>query len=563
MSGIDPAVAVVAIVLPRAATRCDQRRLQARAKTAASLVTSGAMRTAASLRRAFISLDALRVVVLLLAGCGGLNRTVDLPVRSLNVRVSSGGAGTGTIRSSDGKVNCSTCTTQYPLPLPAGTTITLTASPDTGSVFAGWGGDCSGTLMTCSISFSGNKIAIAFYRSTKKTIAVGAYHSCALLPSGTARCWGFNNDGEVDAAGAPGSLDVTTVPGFINAVSISAGGFHTCALLVGGRIRCWGRDSEGQLGKGSADKTSGVPSSVSGITDAIAVSAGGFHTCAIKATGDVLCWGSNSDGQLGIGSTNPSPDPQPVTMPPSREPGTAVSVSAGGFHTCAIRSDRTVWCWGRNSEGELGLNNTNPPAINVPQSPVLVGGAFGIGGAASSGLLSATSIAAAIGVGQQGLNQQGGFHTCAVASDGTAPCWGWNSNWQITGYNFCSLGSCLFPTAISVAVPYPFSDVRIPPPVLKVATGAYHSCILQSLGVFCWGDGQFGQNGDGSFGSGAAIVSGTAGATDIAAGGGHTCAVMPLTSLGRVACWGYNGFGEVTGSPTSQNVGQPFLLPQL
>jgi len=477
----------------------------------------------------------------------------------VTVRISSGGAGSGTVTSSDGKVNCSACTVQYAVIVALRSRITLTATPNSTSTFAGWGGSCTGTAPTCTMGIGGNSIAIAYYRSTSKNVVAGGFHSCVLRPAGDIVCWGFNNEGEVAAVEAQGSLPVTPVPGITNAVAISAGGFHTCALIAGGTIRCWGLDAQGQLGKGSANKVPGVTSIVSGISDAIAVSAGGYHTCAIRATGGVLCWGYNSDGQIGNGNTNPQGLPQPVTIPTVFGANVGVAqISAGGFHTCALLMNGGVLCWGRNSEGELGINNTSPPGTSTVTVPV-VAGSDNLGNNVPSGLLSATYIASAIGVGQQGLTQMGGFHTCGIDSTGMAVCWGWNLNGQVSGSGSGGLFDNAFPANIPLAIQYPWaSDFTIPPPVLKMATGAFHSCILRSTGILCWGFNQNGELGNGTFGGDTyTVVSGTAGATDVAAGGSHTCAVLTgaagAGSPSRVACWGYNGFGEVTGTPTSNN----------
>jgi alpha-tubulin suppressor-like RCC1 family protein len=219
-----------------------------------------------------------------------------------------------------------------------------------------------------------------------------------------------------------------------------------------------------------------------------------------------------------------------------------------------------VWCWGRNSEGELGTNSTSPPGASTLTEPVVTGGDF-FGNAQVSGTLAATSIAAAIGVGQQGLTQLGGFHTCAVDPSGMAACWGWNGNEQVAPSSAGTFVGSFFPATIPLAIPFPWSDLTVPPPVLKVATGAYHSCVLQSVGIFCWGYNGNGELGNGSFNGTLGPVPGTAGALDLAAGGSHSCAVLPLAPVGLVACWGYNGYGEVTGSPGGSNFAAPFVLP--
>src|SRR5207249_2940082 len=177
------------------------------------------------------------------------------------------------------------------------------------------------------------------------------------------------------------------------ATSVTAGGVHTCALLGDGTVRCWGQNDLGQLGNGTSDPVPNNPSTfnptpvtVSGITTAVAISAGGWHTCALLQDGTVRCWGDNTWGQMGNGAILVSPSPgDPVTPTPTPVAvtgiTTAVAIEAGAFHTtaiaaasgaehtCALLQDGTVRCWGRNDDGRLGVatnaNGTRP----CPSSP--------------------------------------------------------------------------------------------------------------------------------------------------------------------------------------------------
>jgi hypothetical protein len=152
------------------------------------------------------------------------------------------------------------------------------------------------------------------------------------------------------------------VPLGADAVAISGGREHSCALLAGGDVRCWGQNYYGQLGStannGSYDPNPTPQPAVPLDASAVAISAGPTHTCAVLTTGDVQCWGSNPYGQLGSTTNNgtvaanPPQDPVPVS-------GGAVAVSAGSEHTCVLTSTGESSCWGRGSEGELG---TVPPA---------------------------------------------------------------------------------------------------------------------------------------------------------------------------------------------------------
>jgi Regulator of chromosome condensation (RCC1) repeat/Divergent InlB B-repeat domain len=247
-----------------------------------------------------------------------------------------------------------------------GITVTLTAAPDAASVFAGWGGSCSGTSITCSVTLGASNSVIAYFRSKFKTVAAGAYHSCALRPAGDVVCWGRNEEGQIGTGTFPSAtLPPSSVTGFTNAVAIASGGFHTCALLVGGTITCWGKNNDGQLGNPSSFPTiSATPTIVPGIIGALAVTAGGAHTCVVLAGGSASCWGLNGDSQLGASTpSNHSPTPLSVML------GAAATkqIAAGAYHTCAIVADSTVICWGSNSDGQAGgrvtISDTGGPGL--------------------------------------------------------------------------------------------------------------------------------------------------------------------------------------------------------
>jgi cysteine-rich repeat protein len=180
---------------------------------------------------------------------------------------------------------------------------------------------------------------------------VGPSHACAALADGTVSCWGRNDLGQT---GQP--LDQTevlapaAVSGVSDAVALSCGGAHTCALRSGGAVTCWGANGSGQLGRGTTGAPATAPAAVAGLADVVGLSAGTRHTCARGGDGSVRCWGDASLGQLG-----PSADSGPaVSSPVAVDVPSAVRVVAGDDMTCAESTDGKLRCWGAVGCGGLG-----------------------------------------------------------------------------------------------------------------------------------------------------------------------------------------------------------------
>ncbi len=192
----------------------------------------------------------------------------------------------------------------------------------------------------------------------------GGYHSCSILNNGSLKCWGQNNFGQL-GIGTSGYDTSQTTPQLVDlgvgrtAVSLGLGFYHTCAILDDGSLKCWGYNLYGQLGIGTSGSTTSqtTPQSVDlGVgRTAVSVSLGSYHTCAILDDGSLKCWGHNNNGQLGIGSTTTQTTPQSVDLGVGR---TAVSLSLGSYHTCAILDDGSLKCWGYNSYGQLGIGTS-------------------------------------------------------------------------------------------------------------------------------------------------------------------------------------------------------------
>src|SRR5256886_112853 len=320
------------------------------------------------------------------------------------------------------------------------------------------------------------------------------------LPDGTVQCWGRNNFGQL--GNGDGNLADSSVPvavrGLTTATRVVTGDSHTCALLGDGTVQCWGVGDSGQRGDGTFNNISTVPVAVVGLSNAVAVAARGYHSCALLGDGTVWCWGRNVDGQLGNGTRAPV-DCSPGSCgssTPVRVGGItgAAAVIAGGYHTCALFGDGTAQCWGRNDDGQLGDGT-----FTTSSTPVPVGGLTGA--AAVSG---------------------GFYHTCALLGDGTVQCWGRNAEGQ--------LGDG---TTIGSRVPGRVAGL---PSATAVSGGFQHTCALLSDGtVQCWGRNLEGQLGDGTTTSSSTPVRvvDVTGAIAVTGGGGRHSRPLPSGSPGE------------------------------
>jgi hypothetical protein len=331
-------------------------------------------------------------------------------------------------------------------------------------------------------------------------IAGGGYHTCLLYPDGAIRCAGANSWGQLGNGGFANSSTPVLVSGIATASAVGTGIEHTCSLLADGTVRCWGTNYVGQLGDGTTAGLSEVPRTVQGLSGAIGLAVGGFHNCALLSDRTVKCWGRNQDGQIGNGDN--TTDVRAPSLPVSGL-ASAAAVTAGGYHSCALMADSTARCWGRNTRGQLGDGSSTFFA----STPVAV-----------SGMTTAVSLS-------------GGFyHTCAALRDGTVQCWGDNDSGQI--------GNTLAYSNVPVTVAGISNAVA-------VSAGSYHSCALLADGtVRCWGRNTNGQLGNGAAtnSSSPVLVGGLAGPTFLAAGGLHTCA---LTADRSGRCWGWNLYGQL------------------
>jgi alpha-tubulin suppressor-like RCC1 family protein len=357
------------------------------------------------------------------------------------------------------------------------------------------------------------------------TIVAGGDFVLAVGQDGSLYAWGNNSNGQLGIPQILTQAIPMVVAGLSGVSQVSAGNggdSHTVAVRSDGTVWAWGSNGYGELGfRGSL---SSQPLLVSGISNVVQVAAGAGHTVALKNDGTVWAWGSNSDGQLGDGSSGPSPIGTPDG--PRQVPGLAsvVKIAAGLLHTLAVRGDGSVWAWGNNTFGQLGVASTASCtfAFSAPQpcvtSPVQIPGISGVADIAG-----------------------GGGHTLARLSDGTVWAWGDNSAGQ--------LGDG---TATTRSAPAPVASVSS---VLQVAAGGNfctpgcgngHSLVLKSDGtVWAWGSNDRGQLGDGTttiVRRAPVPVAGLNGVVAISAGMQHSAAIR---SDGTVWSWGRNSDGQL------------------
>lgn len=351
---------------------------------------------------------------------------------------------------------------QFPRRLPS---TDLSSSPlDMGREVLCWGADESGQLGDgAELNNKNIPVVVAGLRSPVSAIAAGGRHTCALTAAGSVFCWGNNDAGQLGDGTETKKNTPVEVVGLTNgARAITAGGAHTCALTTAGGVKCWGANDSGQLGDGTETNAT-TPVDVLGLTNGIiAVEAGGHHTCALSGSGVVKCWGDNEDGQLGDGTTVDKNTPVDV-MGLTR--GARV-IAAGGYHTCAVTAAGGALCWGDNSQGQLGngaeADKTAPSqviglsrdisaisagsglvgesesfvsahtcAVNTAGGVLCWGnnddGELGAGGAIDQNIpVEAAGLTAGIGA-----IAAGGLHTCALTTAGAVKCWGDNSQGQL------------------------------------------------------------------------------------------------------------------------------------
>jgi alpha-tubulin suppressor-like RCC1 family protein len=288
------------------------------------------------------------------------------------------------------------------------------------------------------------------------SVAVGYNHTCVCDSSGQAWCWGSNSDGQLGTGDTKNQSKPTLVEGISDCVQIAAGGFHTCVKRKAGNgtVTCWGRNAEGQIGTAVSTTPVTRPKDVAGLNAVVEVHCGEKFTCTRTTASAVMCWGDNSQGQLGDGTTTTRDVPARVVNIPT-SPSPAGEVATGRFFACARMTSGEVWCWGANLKGAYGTTSPVKSPVQLPN------------------LEKVTQVAA------------GHDHACFLQVSGAVSCVGSNQYGQ--------LGDG---TGLNAIVPVPVLD--IPSDATSISAGTVHSCARRSTGTVCWGQNILGQLGDGS-----------------------------------------------------------------
>lgn len=240
-----------------------------------------------------------------------------------------------------------------------------TCAVTTGGALKCWGYDSDGQLGTGGTTWDPVSHPLDVLSSGVASVSTGATHTCAVMTSGAAKCWGYNYDGAV-GDGTNTSRDTPVdVFGLTSGVkAISAGAYSTCAVTSAGAAMCWGSNDSGLLGDGTTTNRN-QPTPVSGLGHGVAaVTVGSDHACARTTSGGVKCWGNNDNGQLGDGTIVDRHTPVDVVGLSSG----VKAVEAGPGFTCALLTSGSLRCWGANAFGRLGDGTTEARTAPVTVS---------------------------------------------------------------------------------------------------------------------------------------------------------------------------------------------------
>ena len=338
-------------------------------------------------------------------------------------------------------------------------------------------------------------------------VATGFFQSCGITADGKLWCWGADDLGQLgDGISGGGKNIPTLITSDASWKTVAGGSDHTCGIKTDGTLWCWGKNDSGQLGIGTKDESQTLPAHVSGRSGWVSVSAGCAHTCGIQTDGTLWCWGRNDSGQLGI-EAGDAEQKLPAQVTNGND---WASVSTGCSHTCGIKNDSTLWCWGNNYSGQLG-NGT----WSSEKTPVSVGPNFS-------------------------LVSGGNVHTCGILKDESLACWGENENGQLgdgSGNN-------------------QNTPIQIETGFATVAAGSSHTCGATKNGnLCCWGNNEYGQLGNGEWDNldTPSCLNTSPDWKILSGGSAHTCGIK---NDGTIWCWGRNDSGQL-GNGTWENIPSP------
>lgn len=345
-----------------------------------------------------------------------------------------------------------------------------------------------------------------------KQVTAGTSSTCALSDGGTVKCWGANDRGQLGddtvknrvraGVDVPGLSDVTALVAARRGTTIPSD--HVCALVVDGTVKCWGANSKGQLGDGTTTDRS-RPVDVIGLSGATAIFSGAENTCALVEGGELRCWGANLNGILGDGTDIDRRSPTPVVGLQN-----VTDLVIGSYDACAVVSNGAVKCWGGIVPSHFGTGTPDPS--------IMFEGTY---------IRKPTEVPLVSSVRKLSVSSTGAY--CALLDDETVHCWG-SSDWGQLGNGDDSGTS---PSNV------PFEVIGLTG-VKALTAGAQTTCaLLADRTVRCWGSNSTGSLGNGTWVSTAVPrdVVDLNGAVGISLGAWHGCAV---TTVGGVKCWGSN-----------------------
>ena len=396
-----------------------------------------------------------------------------------------------------------------------------------------WGSSSSGQLGNGSVIGSAGPVAVSvsgvLAGKTLIQVTSGTNFSCALDSAGAAYCWGLGTGGQLGNGGTasstvPVAVSTSGVLAGKTLTQITAGASTVCALDSAGAAYCWGTGGSGQLGNGTTTAAQATPVAVtaSGVLAGktlTQIAAGATHACALSSAGAAYCWGSDSNGQLGNNSTTQSPVPVAVTASGVLAGKTLTQIAGGQVHTCAIDSAGAAYCWGSGTNGRLGNGGTAQSLV-----PVMVTAAGVLAGKTLTEITAGTAT------------------TCAVDSAGAAYCWGAGASGQ--------LGNNTTTTSQTTAVTVTATGVLAGKTLTQISAGSSGSqeCAQDSAGgAYCWGLNSSGQLGNPATSKNFSVPAAVTSQATSIDGATHSCTI----SGGNAYCWGAGGSGQLGNGTTT------------